>query len=82
MLTKAFEARESQWNRKLSIKHSEEKKLNQQKSLLTISIVRSFEDARNYYQNESENNAEEGKEDATSSIVAKIPNHQSAHSMR
>lgn len=25
--TKAFEARESQWNRKLSIKHSEEKRL-------------------------------------------------------
>ena len=28
MQTKAFEARESQWNRKLSIKHSEEKRVN------------------------------------------------------
>ena len=49
MRTKAFEARESQWNRKLSIKHSEEKRLRQIKTDLSESIVRSFEEARNYY---------------------------------
>ena len=35
MQTKAFEARESQWNRKLSVKHSEEKRINQKKSDLS-----------------------------------------------
>lgn len=47
--SKAFEARESQWNRKLSIKQSEEKRVNQLKSSLAISIVQEFEDARNYH---------------------------------
>ena len=49
MQSKAFEARESQWNRKLSIKHSEEKRLRQMKSNLSEAIVRSFEEARNYH---------------------------------
>ena len=39
MQSKAFEARESQWNRKLSVKHSAEKKSIQQKSQLSYSIV-------------------------------------------
>lgn len=50
MQTKAFEARESQWNRKLSVKHSEEKRINQKKSDLSKQIVRAFEEARNYHQ--------------------------------
>lgn len=49
MQTKAFEARESQWNRKLSIKQSEEKRINQVKSSMALSIVKAFEEARNYY---------------------------------
>lgn len=49
MQTKAFEARESQWNRKLSIKQSEEKRINQVKSNMALSIVKAFEEARNYY---------------------------------
>ena len=49
MQTKAFEARESQWNRKLSIKHSLEKQVNQKKSDLSKEIVKAFEEARNYH---------------------------------
>ena len=46
--TKAFEARVSQWNRKLSVVHSEEKKRQQRKVLLAQQIVEAFEEARNY----------------------------------
>ena len=49
MQTKAFEARESQWNRKLSVKRSEEKQINQWKSNLSKQIVKAFEEARNYH---------------------------------
>ena len=46
--TKAFEARVSQWNRKLSAVHSEEKRQQHRQAQLAQRIVEAFEDARNY----------------------------------
>ena len=48
--TKAFEARVSQWNRKLSVVHTEEKRQQQRRVQLAQRIVEAFEEARNYKQ--------------------------------
>ena len=47
--SKAFEARVSQWNRKLAIKqHSEEKNHQSERVMLAQSIVEAFENARKF----------------------------------